>query len=131
MYYVVLTNSLLVRVRKRSVGHQLEVLGEPQDKCDVKFLRKLTADYMRQNPDTFKPFIEVRVCCFCCSFFFALTVIPGPPLFSLTIRLRNPFPLPCNICYRPKTVEAELPKQCASHVYCGQRNSTKFAPAPP
>ena len=26
--------------------------------------------------------------------FFALTVIPGPALFSLTIRLRNPFPCP-------------------------------------
>ena len=33
------------------------------------------------------------------------------------------------VCYRPETVEAELPGQCESCLYCGQRNSTKFAPA--
>ena len=64
-------------------------------------------------------------------FTFALTVIPGPPLFSLTIRLPNLFPCPVTFVTGQRLLKAELPGQCESPLYCGQRNSTKFAPAPP
>ena len=38
--------------------------------------------------------MHIASCPYYYGFFFFFTVIPGPPLFSLTIRLRNPYPCP-------------------------------------
>ena len=43
------------------------------------------------------------------SFFLALTVIPGPPLFSLTIRLRNPFPCPVTFVTCQRLLKQSFP----------------------
>ena len=74
---------------------------------------------------------------------FRLTVIPGPPLFSLTVQLPDPFPRRVesiedtqnpqnqNSTVRAETVLREtLLGQFVLPMYCGQRNSTKFASTP-
>ena len=42
-------------------------------------------------------------------FCFALTVIPGPPRFSLTIQLRNPFPCPVTFVTGQRLLNQSFP----------------------
>ena len=42
-------------------------------------------------------------------FFSALTVIPGPPLFSLTIQFRNPFPCPVTFVAGQRLLKQSFP----------------------
>ena len=48
----------------------------------------------RDRPPWLLHELTLKTICILFNLFFALMVIPGPPLFSLTIQLHNPFPCP-------------------------------------
>ena len=59
-------------------------------------------------------------------FFLALTVIPGPPLFSLTIRLRNPFPGPVTFVTGQRLLKKSFPDSASRLCTVGSASYLRY-----